>query len=237
MLTGTVNMSLADVDKLRNDLKSAELALKAKEEELVQVKADKRTVYVEKIRPLNKNEITITIPNYKINNFIKEYQEYYQRQHRSHYFSADFNEDTIMNNYLDFKTSHGLVSEKTSYINFDDVQNDLRKKIEEEINNELGILRQKVTTFQQQLAEVNETHNNTLHKIDVETTKLVQSLKDEISERIKVCDDLDAEWRKKYAELETSKKELTMIEELTEKVVKLEEELKAEKSKKWYQKF
>jgi hypothetical protein len=237
MLTGTVNMSLADVDKLRSDLKEAQDSYKKAQDELVKVHADKRTVRVKEY--IHPNVLQYELDVYRI----KEVVMSYAMRERGRYGLSHFDDvrslEGSLRNCIHIKAHvmGSLPDKEVSYENFDDVKQELRNELDAEYQNEVGRLRVENAQHQRTLAEAKTEHTKELDRAkkyyDEEIERINNLNTQETTRLNKVIEEKD----RLYKELETGKKELTKIEELTEALKKLQEELDKEKSKKWYQKF
>jgi hypothetical protein len=232
MVGGTVTLSLADIDKLRNELKDANAALKAKEAELAEVKADKRTVLIERVKPLEKSHLRLTMPEYRIRELMESMKSrnphhdgVFITEHSGRYMYDRYGEMTV-NRYVDVHIDDNKTEEKTSYTNFEDVKDELRKQIEGNYIDEVSKLKAEARTYSESLAHAKEDFRcksiNLQKKFEEERKKYEEELRD---------------WAKRYEELETGKKELSRIEELEKELEELMKKFDEEKSKKWYQKF
>jgi flagellar capping protein FliD len=228
MVTGTVSLSLADVDKMRQDIANAQAAQKKAEAELAEVKADRRTVLIERIKPLTERCLRVTLPEWNVGELGKAVSS--ARHHLNDFCIISHNRyksnGIDITRYVDVDLHEDKVQEKVSYINFGDVEQQIRKKLEQDVADEVAKLKAEAKHHTEKLADAEEKWQRENIDLQKEYEKQKQKFKEQIEE-----------WVKKYNELETGKKEQTRIEELLEQIKKLEEQLNKEKAKRWYQKF
>jgi hypothetical protein len=222
MLNGTVQMSLADVDKLRQEVKEANEAQKKAENELVEVKADKRIVKVTKSGKAG--AIDYDIDTHRIVKVIDRYRDYSNEYHR--HYGIDSMESLIKQCISVKTTSSRNEKEKIEFVNFDDVKQEIRKELDEQYSEEIGVLRafkkdtdRKIAELKQaqidEIATVQKEHEEELDNYDVRYEAL----------------------QKEYRELETGRKELSKVEALQETIKDLRDQLDKERNKRWYRRI
>jgi hypothetical protein len=213
MVPGTVTMSLADIDKLRNDVKEAQNQLKTVEKEKEEIKAEKRVL-----------KITITKHYSQSNKYlIEEFIRYASAEHR--FDSLQYVKDSFFARHFRYYNNFGYDSAKNAedkteeYINFDDAISDLRKDVEYKVFTELETLRKAEQTYSLKYETLKEQYNS------------------DIVAFIKEHNDRYCKLMKEYTDLKEDKDTRKTEEILKEKIAKLEKDLSEEKAKKWYHKL
>lgn len=203
-----VKMDLAELDKMRQEIKDKTEKVKELEKLNTEIKVDKRVVV--KRRPPTKNDFTYSIDTYRA--------EHMRRGGRS--------TEEILKQCIEIHPLINLQGTSTEFINFEDVKIELRKSLDEEYKTELADLRHTKKMLDERLAQK-----------DRDNTESKSSLIKEYEEHLKIKDGALKEWENKYKELETGKKELSKIEELEQEIKRLNEDLVKEQNKPWWRKI
>ncbi len=144
MTTGTVSLSLADVDQLRDSIKNGEAKIKELEGLLTEVRADKRvmkvTTYDGKI---NVRDIPFSVDTNRLGAMIG------RRGSDLWHLASE------LKRCVEFHPFHMQDQEpKTEYVNFEDVKGQLREELDKQYNEEIGELRQREKQQIQKIAEL-----------------------------------------------------------------------------------
>lgn len=230
MTTGTVTMSLADIDKLRNDVLSAQQAEKELNKRIVEIEADKRVVKTT-VYSGDKNNFRIHVDTYNMYSYLGSItEESFAHRHigtltpYKGYTKNRFAEDSIMRRFIDIIPINNEV--KKEFVNFDDVKLELRQEIEKQFQDEIGTLRSDKRAFEIKLAETKEDNQK-------ESVRLQKKHQEDIEYRVNQL----SECEKRYKELEEGKKELSKIEELQKQLDDLNKLYYEERTKPWYKKL
>jgi len=215
LTTGTVSLSLADVDALRDKIKEKEPLIKEKDSQIEKLKAEsKQVLIVEEQSCYGFNE-------WDLNRVLMQYTHHTFGRGSTYPATSNLSRDLLG------CLVPGKPYRKQEYFkNLDDVQKDIRDKLELEYQEEIRVAKAEARRVSDRVKEVQEG----LEKEFKESQKLYLDKIEGLQDKIK-------EWEKSYKELEEGKKELSKIEELEEKIVGLCKELAIEKSKKWYEKL
>lgn len=246
-----VKMDLAELEQLKEALKFAnskidekDLIIKGKDEEIVQVKADKRTLKttIREKKPFNydlsRNIKIVEYANAAVQYFSLQMRgrnnseyHYIDRSTTGIYSSSEKAYDYLYNLFAKIinesdKSNLIQIEEKTEYINFDDVLVQIRNEAEKKVSNEILKLKTSLNDLQ-----------NQLNNAEIDKQNSIKTIKD-------TCDNIYNEYFKKsnddYNELFTKFNDLKNDKEtltLQEQISKLQDSLAKEKAKKWYQKI
>ena len=212
MTTGTVSLSLADVDQLRDTIKNGENKIKELEVLLVEIKADKRVVRVTSYdTSINPKDWPFSIDTQKLQYIAKSYGG---------------NRVGAIKECITFEPIHMKSQDKIEYINFEDVKSELREKLDKEYNEEIGQLRQKEKQQHQKIAELKAQ----FEEEGVQEQQLFEKERKQFRELI-------AEWEKKYTDLKEDRDTRTEIEKLEAKIEEYRKMLIEEQKKSWWEKL
>lgn len=207
----TVTMDIAELDKLRQELKDLTKEKNTLEKEIADVKADKRVIL--KYKPINKSDLLATFDYGKL---------MYYEKNRMHYGGS---RDEILIDCIDVSSIVKL-NEKPEFVNFEDVKEELRKILEQEFAEELADLKHTKKTLHEKIKEKELEHIDLRDKLLKEHRDEEELLRQEIDDLVK-----------KYKQLEEGKKELTRIEELEKQYAELLVNFEKEKLKSWWKKL
>jgi len=176
-----VKLTLAELDKIREDLKLSQFEIIKKNDiiiqknaEIAQVKADKRTVKV--TEKLVQSPTSYSDYEYPFHSWgppkdcgkksIEQEIEYLLRGTGASYTRAVDNITRYIREAIS-NTKNKTISEfTTEYINFEDVQQEIRTKLEANVAQELGELKAKVAKLTTNLSEVNALHTEEVGKLN-----------------------------------------------------------------------
>jgi len=214
MTTGTVSLSLADVDQLRDSIKNGETKIKELEGLLAEVKADKRVMKVTNNScKINPRDLPYSIDVQKL--------EWLMRNGRSG------NKFELIKECVTFLPMNIKDQEpKTEYVNFEDVKGQIREELDKQYNEEIGELRQKEKQQIQKIAELKAQ----FEEEGVQEQQLFEKERKQFREAI-------AEWEKKYTDLRDDRDTRTEIQKLEDKINEYKELLIQEQKKSWFQKL
>jgi len=215
LVTGTVTLSLAEVDNLRNQITEKEAKVTELTKELQEVRSDKRMMKLTEYVGLKKEDYLIKIDEYGIRHAINNYRA-----------KLDPFNNTTLDRFITVIPSPSIKERQIEFVNFDDVKIEIRNQIEKNYENEILSLKTEVRKLTERLHDLTNSNtseiNSLIRKHDEEVKKLTN----------------------KITELETGKIEQTEIEELqgklhrvTEHLLKTLQDLSIEKGKKWYHKL
>lgn len=222
----TVTMDIAELDKLRQELKEQKEKQEALSKEMNDVKSDKRVIV--KTKPATKADFTYSFD-------MQRYTKYHQQLTSRLGYSSHtvFSENDAIRECLTIYPLHNIEGQFKEFINFEDAKEELKAKLEEKYKDELANLRASEKYSDDRLRDKQK---------EFEEAKRVLIQQHEEREALKQKD-IDA-LQKKYDELESGKRELSKIQKLQETIQKLQEtiqklekELIKEKSKSWWQKL
>jgi len=239
-------MDLSELDKIREDLKKAystitdrESIIKEKDEEIVKVKADKRTVKViEKQipKPTVSYEFHMNMNTHVKGRYDGRFRElaqtiYYKVRSDGHERHSHYAVEEIAALLERYKFNSPINSTPemetvttTEYINFDDVLADISQKVEQRVASEID-------GYKKQLSALNDTVTHA--QINQEKAK-----KDLIAKYEEQIKDLNEAFIKDYKKLEEDFEAFKTDKDtrtLEQKVKDLEKELEMERNRKWYQ--
>jgi len=215
----TVTMDIAELDKLRQELKEQKEKQEALSKEMNDVKSDKRVIV--RTKPATKSDFTYSFDMQKYN---KYHQQLTSRlDYRSY---TGFPESDVIKECLTIYPLYNIEGQFKEFINFEDAKEELKAKLEEKYKNELADLRASEKYSDDRLRDKQKEFEEA-KRVLIQQYEEMGALKQK---------DIDA-LQKKYDELESGKKELSKIQKLQETIQKLEKELIKEKSKSWWQKL
>lgn len=207
----TVTMDIVELDKLRQTLKETQEKQEALNAELKDVKGDKRVII--KRKPITGNDFT--------------YNFDYRRMDRDRMTgrTTGRTDSWAIAQYVEV---HPIINhnEEHEFINFEDAKRELAAQMEEKYREELADLRHTKKMLDDRMKEKEREGVESQRKLIKEHQEDEELHAEEI-----------AQWKRKYSELESGKKELSRIEELTEIVQNLERKLVEEQSKPWWKKL
>lgn len=242
---GQVTMDLAELDKIREDLKIAnsvilekEAVIKQKDEEIVKITADKRTVrIVEKIVDSSSVKFDhLSTSNVSNANFVNpDLYELYNnimRRAKSFGYSKDLairiSEEIIFLVKKYVNSDNNVFKPKTvsttEYINFEDVVSELTEKAESKVAVEIDGYKKTIASLQDKITN-----------FQIAEEKAKKTLIESYEERL---DDLSTTYKKEYDALEkafTDLKEDRDTRTLHQQIEDLKKELEVYKNLKWYQ--
>jgi hypothetical protein len=243
MTPGTVTLSLADVDKLRDDIKEGKRIEEELKKELADTKADKRIV---KVTISSKNDIVappVSIDNFKLRSFVQDVVRDVANYSR---YSSGISTSSIEIERYAYQL-HKCVNvvyrasietqEKIEYINLSDVEEEIKKKAELEVADELGQLRVSTRKAEEKLAEERAENYDKIAAIKKESEKQINGFKEEYYAERDELNKVINEWEKKYTDLKEDRNTRTEIQKLVDKIKELETSLETESAKKWYHKI
>lgn len=231
LTTGTVTMSLADVDKLRSEIETHKNKVASLEKELQEVKADKRIV---KITNSETIRTTVDIPKaarYILEGLTRNGKYGYDQRTDFVYREIEYALSVCRTTEKVPITYHHSVndpykSERIEYINFEDVQAELRKQAEDAVSAELGSLKHQVSVHTQKVTELEKKHQDKLRKVIDDWMKKEKQLQLELAEE-----------RKKYDDLLHERETRTREEQLLKQLEDLKYELEKERKRSWLDKL
>ena len=212
LVTGTVQLSLAEVDNLRDQIKEEKAKVKELENELVGVKADKRIMKVTEKVYASKHDYIISFDERVFQSLTMNSRDMGYHPSMGQYSAADRIKAAIT-----LHPVRGLqeLKEKVEFVNMDDIKQDIRSNIEQKFEEELASLKSSQRYHQEDITKLKDEHR-----------RAVADLKDVIAEKDQA-----------YADLLADKKVVSEIATLKEVVAKLTEELQEERNKPWYKKL
>ena len=255
--TGTVQLSLADVDNLRDQIKQAQAEKKELEEQLVQVKADKRVVkqyitqypsYTPYLSLRFDENVIFSLTHSLYNNWWRRGSAIYPHSYESREFLSRIAESVTSGGP---SLSHALYNEpkeRTEYINFDDVKIELRDNINKEVAAEVEQLKGEITSLTKKIARLEVQHKEAIDDINETNAKVVSGMEKTHSEALiemrsnydetisnmeKAYEELDTKYEDLLHERETKSKEKAMQDKV-ENLIRL---LNEERAKPWYKKL
>jgi chemotaxis protein histidine kinase CheA len=219
-------MSLSDIDKMRDDTKKKEEIIKTLKAELAKEKADRRIVKITKNYPTSNNVVYDIIS--KVRSLLKSNLYKLGIDAKSMY-KFEGRLDQLLYSYsinLYTPTGTDVINEVKEYINFEDVQADIRQQAEDAVSQEIGTLKYKVSTQVQKLAELSKEYEDEI----IARTKNHHSEIESYESRIQ-------DLQNKYDDLLNERETKTREKQLEEKIKDLEEKLQKETSKSWISKL
>lgn len=232
MTNGTVSLSLADIDKLRDDIKFNENKVKELEKELTETKADKRVMKVKVVAAGYGSNSYISFNTQKL----KEILEYHIRQiANSPYNTKGYTDFTRIEHDIRacLTPMHSVNVEeigKPEFINFEDAKIELNKIVEKEWQEEIGQMKSKIKHYESSISELNADHRK-------ELATITKKYDDEEKDYRTICEEMINGLNKRIKELETGEKEKTVISSLKEEIDELKTKLAKEQSKTWLKKL
>jgi uncharacterized coiled-coil DUF342 family protein len=227
MTNGTVTMSLADVDNLRNNIKEKEQKVSELEKQVQEIKAEKRVLKITNETVKYESALNIIDNVARRNMYDGIYGDMYKdvlSRIKSEIYTYEFGYSTSI------KPVSNNTTTKEEYLNFEDVKEELRSKIKSEVESgvyaELGELR----IFRQNILKEQETYKA---KVIKEKEELISKHREEIDSFNKQIDKLNQD----YYNLEHDKKEKKVEEELREELRKICNELFEFKKLPWYKRI
>jgi len=232
---GTVTMSLAQVDQLRDEIKSKGVTIDTLKKEIEEVKADKRTVEVTVYEPVYPQPTGV-----KYSQMLKNIQSYMEAENRNQ-FGYDYNyqlhkeENLAQQLYKFFSFSRPFEfgipdphkkENKINYRNFEDVKLELREVLDKEYNVEIGRLKAEEKDYTRKIEEYRQACDNTISSFKNEFHEKEENIKNEI----KI-------WEEKYEALLSDKDTRSTIQKLEDELEELKKQLVEEKSKPWWKKI
>jgi len=228
MTNGTVTMSLADIDNLRNNIKEKEQKVSELEKQVQEIKGEKRILKITNETVKYESALNI-IQHMDIQSIgMGKYDEMY-RSLLSRIKSEIYSYECRYNNRISGFNQDNTTT-KEEYLNFEDVKEELRSKIKSEVEGgvyaELGELR----IFRQNILKEQETYKA---KVIKEKEELISKHHEQIDNLNKEIDKL----KQDYYNLEHDKKEKKVEEELREELRKVCNELFEFKKLPWYKRI
>lgn len=220
MTPGTVTLSLADVDQLRDTIKTGENKVKELTAELTEVKADRRVM---KITKLDKAaHYRLDIDSYGLKRYLEEEFRY---QGSGRIAIMGWAEDDTYNPLERFikVTPQGLLGmdkESVEFINMEDVKEQIRQNFE--------------TQYAVELSDLRKTKSDsvvTARELTSKYEEMVVGFNKKVTKAYEEKDALNREWEQKYEDLANDKKRLSKEEALELRIQELEQNLKEEKAK------
>ena len=214
LVTGTVTLSLSEVDSLRDAIKERDIKITELNTELTEVKADKRILKIIKVEIPDIRDIPFSFDHHNYQMFL-----------RNGFHGVDM--DTVVRRCLTFHpTMRSGLQERKEFVNFDDVKQDIRNEIENQYNTEINSLKQNVKSSSALLQDLKD-------KTEAEKKIAVKAHTEEVeklNKKIKELDDIANNVIKEKAE----QSELDALRALCNSLTK---QLDQERSKSWYQKL
>lgn len=228
LTTGTVQLSLADVDKLRDEIKQGQELAKSKDAEIEQLKAKQREVLIKEIQLVDDGlEIDTLGMHHDMHSVINLQREGWAMS----YSSRDYEIDKVVRRRV--KPKFKEVEKKTYYKNLDDIQAELRVRFEAEYEERLRDMNSKVKGCDDSIRDVKD-------KELAKYTEMRRYMQNEIDQKKEVIEKMD----KKIQELETGvkeKKENERLKEAEEKMIFMYNELvqrvQAVMEKSWFKRI
>ena len=182
MTDGTVTMSLAQVDQLRDEIKSKGVTIDSLKKEIEEVKADKRIVEVTKYKSViatptrvDYESINSIIVNYKTNTMgMSAFGDYHYDEHLKASLAKE------LYKRFSFDTYKPVQQDDISYRNFEDVKLELREVLDKEYNAEIGRLKAEEKDYIRKLEESRQKFENDLTSAKNDFYKREENLKNEI---------------------------------------------------------
>jgi len=235
MTDGTVTMSLAQVDQLRDEIKSKGVTIDALKKEIEEVKADKRTVEITKYQlvypqptGVRYREMYRGIAAYMNaeNNNSYGYDHNYQ-MHKEENLAQQLYKFFSFTRPREFGILDPYQKEdKIDYRDFEDVKLELREALDKEYNTEIGRLKAEEKDYTRKIEESRQKFENDLTSAKNDFYKREENLKEEI----KI-------WEEKYEALLSDKDTRSTIQKLEDELEELKKQLVEEKSKPWWRKI
>ena len=224
-------MPLEELDVMRKQItdlgssltKEKEAHQKTKEE-VISVRADKRTVRItKKVSPplLNPTKVAERIAytlicdgpiNSNVSNVIDNRVLLLADKilyNLKNFFPEYFSQFDYLIDIKDYQTiTQGKTEETIEYINFDDVQQDLRRKIEVDVITELTILREGKA------------------KYEIEKQKLEKTFRDLLITKENEISDIRLKWKNEIEKIKSEKDTISNEEKLQSEINRLQKELK-----------
>lgn len=209
----TVTMDIAELDKLRQDLKERTEKQEALTKEINDVKSDKRVVV--RSKPVDENSFAYS--------FDEQRYRHYLRNNSGGY---GFSSIKYLKECITIYPLKDAQEKSTEFINFEDAKIELLAQLEEKYKDELADLRVSKKYFDNRLRDKQKEFEEA-QKVLINQHNEREALKQQ---------DID-DLQKKYDELESGKKELSKIEELQKIIENLEANLKTERNRSWWNKL
>ena len=232
LTTGTVTMSLADVDALRTEIATHKDKVASLEKELQEVKADKRIVKItnsETIRTtINGREAAEYIADslFRTGKYAYDRRTDYLRKEIEYALHMFRRTEKVPPSYTTDCVEDFYKTGKVEYINFEDVQAELRKQAEDAVSAELGSLKHQVSTNTQKMIELKKKHQDQIDRLTEEWMEKERQLQLELAEE-----------RKKYDDLLHERDTRTKEEQLLQEIKDLKYELEKERKRSWLDKL
>jgi hypothetical protein len=240
---GQVTMDLSELDKIREDLKKAnstiadkDLVIKEKDEEIVKVKADKRTIRItEKLQKRPPSAFEFQMADFTGR---RGYGSMIEEAASNIYHSIRRNMHERSNGWVMQEISVVLeklmrsnvekekleVVTSTEYVNFDDVLAEINTKVEQRVASEID-------GYKRQLSALNDTVTHA----QINEEKAKRDLMDKYEEQIKkLTETFNKDYKKLQEDFEAFRTDKD-TRTLEQKVKDLERELEIERNRKWYQ--
>lgn len=201
LTTGTVQLSLADVDKLRDQIKKAEDEVKQKNAEIEQLKSKQREVLIKEVQIADNG---LQIDAHGIGRDLRSINHLNKEFWGSSFYNAY--EDQIIrivSQRVSARTKE--VERKVYYKNLDDIQSELRLKIEAEYEERIRDMSSKVRGCDDTIREIKD-------KEMLRYKDLQKKMEDVITDKNKLIEQL----MKQIQELETGIREKKETERLKE---------------------
>lgn len=215
LTTGTVSLSLAEVDKLRDTIKEKENLSEQLSKEIEKLKADSKQVLI------TEQELCCGFNEWEVGQVLSRYSN--RHFHSPHYKYAS---EDIVRDLLGAMIPGIHKDKKVYFKNLDDVQKEIRDKLELEYQEELRQAKANVRDLNDKIKEVRDEEQK-------KSIGIQKELQNQLSDKNEVIDLQD----KKYRELVKGKRELSRIEELEAEVQRLYKLYQEERDKKWYHKL
>lgn len=226
-----VSMDMAELDSLRDKIKEQNKDIQEKTVLLAEIKADKRVMKITKNGLMHRAPFSI---GYGLINALSRTQGYSKDFH----YERGVVEDFIRNNITFHEmTEFGNSNDKIEFINFDDVREAIRAEFEDKYNTELVALRTAKTYADQKEKQLSNDFDEERTEYENGNRAYIQKLQNDHKKVVEYHQEIIETQNKEIQELKTGKKELTRIEELTEMVNTLTEQLKKEQEKGWLSKL
>lgn len=248
LTTGTVTMSLAEIDALRDEIKKKEQLIqeeKTKYNELMQtlteVKADKRVVLKTK-NIIDVAGVTINVNSTAYRNLKALVEKSLINDNMGSYYTHRDYIDKALHEYISksIETKHypSLNNNETvEFVNFDDVKRQLRKEVETSVNEELVYLREQKNKSEQKILQLKDAHAEELVAEATASLKREQELRKKINELEEEHKEKIMQMQQDYEDLKTDKVRLSREQELQKTIGELQEQLDSYKHKTFVQRL
>lgn len=258
---------MEDTEKrLREHIKNQQEIINEKDTEIAKIMADKRSVLKTK-HVTEYKSAPVSLNKYQIENILEGFKAavlHYGNGQRYNSSLMRYEDQTIqqLQSLVSTVPLYSAKSEETEtvqYINFEDVQRDLRENAEKAVGQELGQLRVKTQDQEAKIAELKQEYTEKLEKLNKESSKALGDLEtaknteviqltqqhreelhklekehaDLLDKRNKTIEDL----KKQYDDLKYDRDTRSTEQKLQDQISELKALLEKEQKKSWFEKL